>query len=62
MRSPEDVVNTALAHLRKRNPGPSVADGRANRLAAMATKVGSRRTMVTLMQRMTDPTRRQNAT
>ena len=31
MRTPDDVVATALAHLDSRNPGPSVIDGASNR-------------------------------
>jgi short-subunit dehydrogenase len=58
MRTPEDVVATALAHLDRRNPGPSVIDGRANRAAAAAMKLGSRRAIATMMHRLTDPARR----
>lgn len=58
MRTPEQVVATALAHLRGRNPGPSVVDGGANRFAATASRWLSRRTVVTMMNRMTDPARR----
>jgi len=61
MRTPEDVVATALAHLRKRNPGPSVVDGRANHLASMAARWPSRRAMAAKMLRMTDPERRTKA-
>ncbi len=62
MRRPEDVVNTALAYLRKRSPGPSVVDGGANRMAAMSAKLASRRTAVTMMHRLTDPARRRQVT
>ncbi|CAN5246101.1 SDR family oxidoreductase [soil metagenome] len=61
MRTPEHVVATALAHLDSRNPGPSVIDGAANRLAAAAGRFVSRRSTVTLMHRMTDPGRRAQA-
>ena len=60
-RTPADVVNTALAHLESRNPGPSVIDGAGNKFgAALATFAGlaSRRSTVMLMNRMTDPARR----
>ncbi len=61
MRSPEDVVGTALNHLRRRNPGPSVIDGQANRAAATFGKFVSRRAAVTYMHRMTDPARHAGA-
>jgi short-subunit dehydrogenase len=59
MRTPEGVVATALAHLESRNPGPSVIDGTANRIAASLTRLMSRRSTVNMMYRMTDPTRRE---
>ena len=62
MRSAEDVVATALAHLEKRDPGPSVIDGAGNRIGAALTRVPGRRQTVTMMLRMTDPARRQTAT
>jgi NAD(P)-dependent dehydrogenase (short-subunit alcohol dehydrogenase family) len=34
MRTADDVVATALAHLDSRNPGPSVIDGSTNRIGA----------------------------
>ena len=58
MRTPDDVVATALAHLDSRNPGPSVIDGAGNRLGAVVTRVPSRRAVVTMMNRVTDPARR----
>ncbi|MFB2556791.1 SDR family NAD(P)-dependent oxidoreductase [Herbiconiux liangxiaofengii] len=58
MRAPDDVVATALAHLERRNPGPSVIDGSANRLGANIGRVMSRRRAATLMHRLTDPARR----
>ncbi|WIE64895.1 SDR family oxidoreductase [Curtobacterium sp. MCLR17_036] len=58
MRSAGDVVATALAHLDSRNPGPSVIDGRANRIAASTMRLLSRRRTVALMHRVTDPVRR----
>ena len=62
MRSADDVVATALAHLEKRDPGPSVIDGAGNRIGAALTRVPGRRQTVTMMLRMTDPARRQTAT
>jgi short-subunit dehydrogenase len=58
MRTPEEVVNTALAHIERRNPGPSVIDGAANRIAASASRLSSRRLSVTMMARVTAPRRR----
>ena len=58
VRSPQDVVATALAHLGARSPGPSVIDGRSNRIAATAVRLVSRRRTVELMHRVTDPARR----
>lgn len=34
MRTPDDVVATALTHLARRNPGPSVIDGPLNRVSS----------------------------
>ncbi|GAB2606622.1 SDR family NAD(P)-dependent oxidoreductase [Pseudactinotalea suaedae] len=62
MRTPEQVVATALAHLERRSPGPSVIDGRSNRVAALVGRLASRRSIVTLMHRLTGPTRRRTAT
>jgi short-subunit dehydrogenase len=58
MRTPEDVVATTLAHLDRRNPGPSVIDGRANRLSATFVRALSRRATASIMGRITDPSRR----
>ena len=58
MRTPDDVVATALAHLARRNPGPSVIDGPSNRLGATIGRLLSRRAAATLMHRLTDPARR----
>jgi short-subunit dehydrogenase len=54
IRRPEDVVATALAHLERRNPGPTVIDGRANQLGVMV----SRRRSAMMMERVFDPDRR----
>lgn len=58
MRTPADVVGTALKHLERRNPGPSVIDGRTNRIGATIGRFPSRRVSVTMMNRLTDPARR----
>jgi short-subunit dehydrogenase len=57
-RTAHDVVATALTHLESRNPGPSVIDGSANRIAAGSMRFASRRAVVGLMHRLTDPERR----
>src|SRR5690606_23074598 len=46
MRTPEDVVATAVAHLERRNPGPSVIDGRSNRVASLVARHATRRQVV----------------
>lgn len=61
MRTPEAVVATALAHLDRRDPRPSVIDGRGNRLGANTVRVLTRRATVSLMGRITDPNRRDRA-
>ena len=61
MRTAADVVATALTHLERRNPGPSVIDGRANRMSSSIGRLMSRRTTATLMHRLTDPARRGRA-
>lgn len=53
MRTAEDVVATAMAHLERRSPGPSTIDGRQNRLAALAGRVLSRRTLAVMTHRLT---------
>lgn len=58
MRAADDVVLTALAHLQRRYPGPSVIDGTSNKLSANIGRVLSRRRTAELMHRITDPTRR----
>lgn len=58
MRSAAEVVATALAHLDRRSPGPSVIDGVSNRFAAAMSRLLSRRTAVVLMDRLSDPSRR----
>ena len=58
MRTPDDVVATALKHLESRNPGPSVIDGATNRIGATVGRIPSRRISVTMMNRLTDPARR----
>lgn len=57
MRTAEDVVATALKHLDRSNPGPSVVDGTANRLMAAAGRLGSRRMVATMAGRITEPAR-----
>ncbi|MFI1463237.1 SDR family NAD(P)-dependent oxidoreductase [Nocardia carnea] len=58
MRSAAEVVATALAHLDRRSPGPSVVDGVSNRFAAAMSRLLGRRTAVVLMDRLSDPSRR----
>jgi hypothetical protein len=58
MRTPGDVVATALAHLDRRDPGPSVIDGNSNRVGANIGRVLSRRATAAMMHRLTDPARR----
>lgn len=61
MRTADDVVATALTHLERRDPGPSVIDGLTNRIGANVGRVLSRRGAATIMHRITDPARRQRA-
>jgi short-subunit dehydrogenase len=61
MRTASDVVATALAHLERRNPGPSVIDGRGNRISVTPIRLLSRRATATIMHRVTDPARRERA-
>ncbi|MFI5842642.1 SDR family NAD(P)-dependent oxidoreductase [Catenuloplanes sp. NPDC051500] len=56
-RAADDVVATALAHLERRNPGPSVVDGRINRLTVMMSRFATRRQSAALMARVLDPAR-----
>ena len=58
MRTGADVVATALAHLERRNPGPSVIDGATNRIGATVGRIPGRRLSVKTMNRLTDPARR----
>lgn len=58
MRTAADVVATALSHLERRNPGPSVIDGRGNRMSVTLIRLLSRRATATIMHRVTDPARR----
>jgi short-subunit dehydrogenase len=60
-RSADDVVVTALAHLDRRNPGPSVIDGASNRRTAILPRLLSRRATVMLADRVTDPGRGKGA-
>jgi hypothetical protein len=55
MRTPEDVVATALAHLDRCDPGPSVIDGRSNRVGATAGRLLTRRATARMMERLTRP-------
>lgn len=57
VRTPDDVVTTALKHLDGRNPGPVVIDGRANRLGVLASRLLSRRRSALTMARVFDPGR-----
>jgi len=58
MRTAADVAATALAHLDRRDPGPSVIDGRANRVGAALGRLANRRATVTMVNRLSDPARR----
>ncbi|MGW4945716.1 SDR family NAD(P)-dependent oxidoreductase [Actinoplanes sp. NPDC004185] len=58
MRTPGDVVATALAHLERRDPGPGVVDGRSNQLGVIMSRLASRRRSALLMDRVLDPDRR----
>lgn len=53
MHSPELVVRTALRTLDRRNPPPSIAVGRLNRMMATLARLTSRRLAVTAMGAMT---------
>lgn len=57
-RTPDDVVATALAHLERRDPGPTVIDGRSNQLAVILSQLVSRRRNAMMMERLFDPDRR----
>lgn len=60
MRTPEQVVETALRHLDRSRPSGSVIDGRGNRVAAALVRLVSRPTAVRLMERLSDPARRRH--
>jgi hypothetical protein len=55
-RTAQDVVALALATLDKRNPPPSVIDGRSNRAAVFASRFVSRRGLIRLTERVTGRT------
>ncbi|MFI5911738.1 SDR family NAD(P)-dependent oxidoreductase [Dactylosporangium sp. NPDC051541] len=55
LRTPGDVVATALAHLDRRDPGPTVIDGRSNRLALSASRLMTRRRRALMMRRVFAP-------
>lgn len=57
LRTPEDVVSTALNHLDRRNPGPTVIDGRFNRIAVLSSRLMSRRRRALTMARVFNPAR-----
>lgn len=58
MRTADDVVATALRHLDRRDPGPSVVDGATNRLGVALGRLIPRRATASMMHRLTDPARR----
>ncbi|MFD2419770.1 SDR family NAD(P)-dependent oxidoreductase [Amycolatopsis pigmentata] len=60
LRTPEGVVTTALNHLERRNPGPTVIDGRSNQLGVLMSRFLSRRRNALMMARVFDPDRRSN--
>ncbi|MDT0615495.1 SDR family NAD(P)-dependent oxidoreductase [Streptomyces lancefieldiae] len=57
LRKPEDVVATALRHLERRNPGPTVIDGRFSQLGALIARFMSRRRNALMAARVFDPGR-----
>lgn len=57
LRTPDNVVTTALRHLERRNPGPTVIDGRRNRLSVLATRLMTRRRTALIAARIFDPSR-----
>jgi len=61
LRTPEDVVSTALRHLECRDPGPAVIDGRFNQLGVFMSRFMSRRRSALMMARVFDPGRRSPA-
>jgi uncharacterized protein len=58
LRTPEQVVATALKHLEQRNPGPTVIDGGANKLNVLMSRLLSRRQNARIAIHIFDPTRR----
>jgi short-subunit dehydrogenase len=58
LRTPEDVVTTALRHLERRSPGPTVIDGHLNKLSVLMSRFMSRRANALMMARVFDPDRR----
>ncbi|WP_030993962.1 MULTISPECIES: SDR family NAD(P)-dependent oxidoreductase [unclassified Streptomyces] len=58
LRKPEDVVTTALRHLERRNPGPTVIDGRFNQVGVLMSRLMSRRRNALMMARVFNPDRR----
>jgi len=58
LRTPDDVVATALTHLERKNPGPAVIDGRSNQLGVIMSRFVSRRRNALMMDRVFDPDRR----
>lgn len=57
LQTPRQVVDTALRTLDRRDPPPSIAVGRANRLVLVLGRLASRRRSVRLMGRLTAPAR-----
>ncbi|WP_280423686.1 SDR family NAD(P)-dependent oxidoreductase [Nocardia carnea] len=57
LRTPEDVVTTALRHLERRSPGPTVIDGHLNQLSVFMSRFMSRRRNALMMARVFDPGR-----
>jgi short-subunit dehydrogenase len=57
LRTPEDVVATALRHLEHRDPGPAVIDGRSNHLSVLMSRFLSRRRNASIAAHIFDPGR-----
>ncbi|WNV86975.1 SDR family oxidoreductase [Umezawaea sp. Da 62-37] len=53
LQTPKQVVETALRALDRRNPPPSIAVGRVNRLTVVLGRLASRKRSVMLMGRLT---------
>ena len=58
LRTPDDVVATALRHLESSSPGPTVVDGRANHLSVLISRFLSRRQSASIAAHIFDPDRR----